>query len=121
MASETKMPTKEEQKRILLPTKIILWVLGLFVLCAGLVVELCYGIEGAFSKSGGAIIGLVLISYFALEKRDFLTGVPGDSFDAAGHVQAKDIMAFTEMSLTFIGTIVATFGGYVISKIEGGI
>jgi hypothetical protein len=112
----TEYPSDTAIFRRLRPVKYGIWVLALLTLLAGFWLDTCNGIEKAFAKSGGVVIAIAIISYFLLDRYDYLTGNRAELFDSSNHAVPKRYLSFTEATVTAVGTFVATFGDWIAAN-----
>jgi hypothetical protein len=98
-----------------------LWLIAFLVYGVGLLsdfgkVEL--GVDHAFQRSGALMLAIILAAYFGLEWLEFLTGNPGNFFDADNHYIPRSILGPTYTGLSVISTLIWGFGD-LVSKGSG--
>lgn len=91
--------------------------LAIVLFAAALFLEVFRNSEGAFEKSGGLVVAIAVICYFVLERLDYLTGHDGENMDSAYHSKPKRYLALTEALTVAMGTLVATFGDWIVDLI----
>jgi hypothetical protein len=112
-------PTEEMIAVRLAPWIAALWLGTLVLLLVGFlgqrgVIQLPF--DDAFRRSGSLVLGLVLFFFFVLEGREFFTGTPAETFDAAGHVVPRKVVGPHVAMITLIATIVAGFGDLIPTR-----
>ena len=111
-------PSEDEIKRRLRPVKWGLWLAGASIVAAGVLLERFQGVDGAVEKSGGVLIAMAIVAYFLLERFDYRTGNSADLFDSSNHAVPRRYMQATEAILVVLGTVLATFGAPIYSRLS---